>query len=151
MPNYVKYNKYKDLMEKLKDSIDNEFYYEAIFIEYAVIEDRTSSMLRHAKFSQDSCEKELFDKLKLIESSDKFKNEYVNKHLTKELLDSIHKWRIDRNNLIHDLVNKPYSNEHIKKVALTGYEFVKILNNKSSLINDYFDKTIKSILNKNNL
>lgn len=146
MPNYVKYNKYKDLMEKLKDSIYNEFYYESIFIEYAVIEDRTSSMLRHAKFSQESYEKELFDKLKLIENSDKFKSEYVKKHLTKELLDSIHKWRIDRNNLIHDLVNKPYSNEHIKRVALTGYELVKTLNNKSSLINDYSDKNIKSLL-----
>lgn len=146
MDNQKKYLKYKDLMEKLKKSIENEFYYEAIFIEYAIMEDRTSSMLRHAKFSQDSCEKELFDKLKLIESSNKFNNEYIKKHLTKEFFNELHQWRIDRNNLIHDLVNKPYSNEHIEKVAKRGYELVKVLNNKSTLVNTYSDKNIKSLL-----
>ena len=146
MANYKKYLKYKDLMEKLKSALENEFYYEAIFIEYAVIEDRTSSILRHAKFSHESCEKELFDKLRIIETSNKFNNDYVKKHLSKDLFDSIHNWRIDRNNLIHDLVNKPYSNEHIEKVAIRGYDLVKILNNKSKLVNDYSDKNINSIL-----
>ena len=48
MNNYYKHEKYAELMEKLKKSLKNEFYYESIFIEYAIIEDRTESLLRHA-------------------------------------------------------------------------------------------------------
>ena len=35
-------------MEKLKKSIEEEFYYESIFIIYAILEDRTESILKHA-------------------------------------------------------------------------------------------------------
>ena len=40
MTNKQKNEKYADLITKMKTAIDNEFYYEAIFIEYAIFEDR---------------------------------------------------------------------------------------------------------------
>ena len=49
MNNYEKNLKYRSLNGMLAKALRYEFYYEAIFIEYAIIEDRTSSLLRHAK------------------------------------------------------------------------------------------------------
>ncbi len=146
MNNQAKYLKYTELMEKLNEALKNEFYYEAIFIEYAIIEDRTSSMLKHAKFSQTTYSETLDNKLNVIKTSPKFKNEYVEKHLTKEFIQRIYNWKKHRNDLIHKLAKEPYSNEFVKKVAIEGNEVLKILKNKSKLINDYSDKNIKSML-----
>ena len=146
MANYKKYYKYKELNEKLSASLKNEFYYEAIFIEFAIIEDRTSSMLRHAKYHQDTYEQKLNDKLKLISNSPKFDNEYVKKHITEDLIKDIHNWKNKRNKLIHNLAETEYSNEYIKNTAIEGDKLIKKLCGKSSLVNDYFDKHIKSIL-----
>lgn len=48
MDNLIKKEKYANLMAKLKKATDNEYYYEAIFLEYAILEDRTDSLLKHA-------------------------------------------------------------------------------------------------------
>ena len=133
-------------MDKLNEALKNEFYYEAIFIEYAIIEDRTSSMLKHAKFSQKTYSETLDNKLNVIKTSPKFKNEYVEKHPTKEFIQRIYNWKKHRNDLIHKLAKEPYSNEFVKKVAIEGNEVLKILKSKSKLINDYSDKNIKSML-----
>ena len=53
MNNKDKNKIYSDLMSKLKKSMSNEFYYEAIFIEFAILEDRTSSLLKHANKEYD--------------------------------------------------------------------------------------------------
>lgn len=146
MKNYKKYFKYKELNEKLSEALKNEFYYEAIFIEFAILEDRTSSMLRHAKYHQDTYEQKLNEKLKLISSSPKFDNAYVKKHITEELIQQIHNWKNKRNKMIHNLAETDYSNEFIKNTALEGNKIMKKLCGKSSLVNDYFDKNLKSIL-----
>ncbi len=146
MPNYKKQMKYIDMTEKLDLALKNDFYYEAIFIEYAILEDRTKSMLKHAKFSEDTCNSKLNDKLNKIKNSEKFHDEYVRKHITNDLISSIHNWKNTRNTLNHDLINCEYTNEYVKKVALEGAKIVKKLCSKSTLVNKYFDKTIKSIL-----
>ncbi len=46
--NMDKYNTYKELMERYKKSYENEFYFESMFIEYAVMEDRLRSILYHS-------------------------------------------------------------------------------------------------------
>ena len=136
--------KYGELMGKLKNSIENEFYYESIFIEYAILEDRTDSLLKHSKISKyDEYGKEmnLNSKLKTIEHSSKFNNDdYVKEHITYTLLSKLHDWKNRRNVLIHNLVETKYNNEDIKKIALEGYELIRKLNSKSTLINKYFDK-----------
>ena len=48
MKNEVKQHKYSEMMTKLKRATYEEYYYEAIFIEYAILEDRTESILKHA-------------------------------------------------------------------------------------------------------
>ena len=139
MNNYDKKERYAVLMSKLKKATNNELYYEAIFIEYAIIEDRTESILRHANIKVDSNTK-LHHKLNKIKSNPIFNNPYCKKHLTDELIDNLHEWKNQRNQLIHDLVKYQYGDETIKNIALQGECYVKRLSNKSKLVNNYFDK-----------
>lgn len=138
MDKYKKNEKYKDLMEKLNKSIKNEFFYEAIFIEYAILEDRTESLLRHAKINEKNSTITL--KINKIKTNKIFKDKYINKHLSIELLDKIIKWKNKRNELIHDLIKTKYTNNQIESIALEGYEIIKKVNNKSTLVNKYLDK-----------
>lgn len=43
--NMEKYQAYKSMNENLSKAMRSEFYYQAIFIEYAIIEDRCTSAL----------------------------------------------------------------------------------------------------------
>ena len=46
--NTQKYETYKSIHESLSKALKYGFYYEAIFLEYAVIEDRLASVLKYA-------------------------------------------------------------------------------------------------------
>ena len=138
MNNYEKNLKYQSLHEILSRAMKNEFYYEAIFIEYAIIEDRTDSILRHANIRIKN--PTLNNKINTIKHSHIFKDEYIKKHLNFELLDSVKSWKNKRNDLIHDLVNISYINADIKEIAIEVQIIVKKLSNKSTLITNYLDK-----------
>lgn len=143
MNNYKKNEKYKDLMAKMKIAIHNEFYYESILLEYAILEDRTESLLRHAKLKikgPKNRELSLNEKLKKIMTNHQFKDEYIIKHINNELIQKIYQWKNKRNKIIHNLVGMTYSNEEIKDIALEEYEIIKTLNNKSVLVNHYLEK-----------
>jgi len=147
MNNYEKNERYSELMLKLKKSVEEEFYYESIFIIYAILEDRTESILKHANIEtvgDNNRNLSLKDKLIKIKKDNIFDQDYIKKHLSKDLIKQIHLWKNKRNVLIHDLVNADYDNEEIKKLALDGYELVKKVNNKSTLINKYNDKVLSS-------
>ena len=91
MNNYEKNLKYRTLHEALTRALTSEFYYEAIFIEYAIMEDRTDSILRHAKVNIKN--PTLNNKIKAIKFNRAFKDEYLKKHLTFELLESVKEWK----------------------------------------------------------
>ena len=141
MKNYKKNQTYRELMEDLKLAVEKEFYYEAIFIEYAIFEDRTESLIRHSKIEHNLTDKEftLHNKIKVMKYSNEFKSFYCNKHEILKLLTDVDNWRDKRNKLIHDLVNTELTYDDIKEIAIKGYELVNKLNNKSTLVNDYFD------------
>lgn len=143
MDNFEKRNKYEILMSKLNEATYSEFYYEAIFIEYAIIEDRTESILKHAEIRCDDNTK-LEGKLNKIKSNPKFENKYCKKHINNEFIEEIREWKNLRNSLIHALIKSKYSNDDIKNVALQGECIAKKLANKSKLVNNYFDKQIKA-------
>ncbi len=143
MDKYLKNEKYKYLMEKLNKAIKNEFYYEAIFIIYAIMEDRTESLLKHANLKAKDLT--LNEKLKKIQNSKVFQKSYVLKHLDDNLINSIYSWKHKRNTLIHDLIKANASEDEIKKIALDGLEIIKRLNNKSTLVTKYLDKNLVTI------
>lgn len=135
---------YKSMNENLSKAMRSEFYYQAIFIEYAIIEDRCTSVLRHAGVKyQDSKghEIKLSQKLTKMRSNPAFVAPYVRQRITTELLDAITDWKRERDQLIHALAKIPYDHESVKAVAVKGQELVRILCNKVKSVNAYHDKS----------
>lgn len=138
-----KYEVYKSMNENLAKAMRSEFYYQAIFIEYAIIEDRCSSVLRHAGVKhQDSKghEIKLSQKLTKMRSNPAFVAPYVRQRITPELLDEIIEWKRERDQLIHALAKIPYDHESVKSVAIRGQKLVRILCNKAKSVNNYHRK-----------
>ena len=46
--NQLKYENYREQFKRLNSALHSGFNLEAMFIEYAIMEDRTESILRHA-------------------------------------------------------------------------------------------------------
>ena len=146
MINIEKKEKYLNLMSRLNRATDNEYYYEAIFIEYAILEDRTESLLKHAgkKFQENNGNPfKISKKLNKLKSEKEFQTSYIRKHLTEELIEKIYEWKIQRDKLMHNIINLQYKNDEIKMLALNGECLVKKFNSKSQLVNKYLDNQYK--------
>ena len=146
MDNYKKRDQYAILMSKLKKATYNEFYYEAIFIEYAIIEDRTDSLLRHANIkniTNKGYSLKLNEKLNKIKSRKEFEDKYIRKHISKEFIEDINSWKSERDKLIHALVKNEYDYDALKTIALHGECLANKLASKSKLLNNYLDKKLK--------
>ena len=144
MTNLEKRDKYAELMKKLDEATSNEYYYEAIFIEYAIFEERTRSLFQHAKipYKKDNKEYSIDKKLKTIKTNKIFQDNYIKKHLEQELIDNIIEWKNERNKLMHNIINANYENEQVKILSLNGECLAKRLNNKSKLVNRYLDNKL---------
>ena len=134
-----KYEIYKSMYDNLNKAMKNGFYYEAIFIEYAIFEDRLTAVLKYANvpfLCKSGRDINITDKIERIEKREEFSNKFVKERLTNELMQELRQWLKKRNELIHSLANIPYDSETVKKIADEGYELVKKISNKSkSVIN----------------
>lgn len=138
-----KYLTYKAMKENLKRAIASEFYYEAIFIEYAILEDRLESLLRHAGLNDTDKNGRNFSyskKLEKIRSNERFQEKFTRQKMTPDFLDELKLWSEKRNKLVHALAKTPYNNTSIKEIALEGNALVIMLDNKVKSINNFFDK-----------
>lgn len=131
--NMEKYENYKAQFGRLKRALTNEFYLEAIFIEYAIIEDRTTSILTHAGVFNPDKHNKLNKKINRIREIIRVKNkkELMKKYITDEMLDEINEWKDQRNVLIHNLLNQQVTKEQLKECADRGNVLCKTLSNKS--------------------
>ncbi len=140
MKNMTKYHQYKNIMEKLNKSMNNGFYYESIFLEYSIIEDRLNATL--ATLNKDIYEnnKEVISIQKKINLLKKIDDNYTNSRITTNLLDKITNWKNKRNNLVHDLMNGKTSEDELKELAIQGQAIVKELSNKSKQVINHYKK-----------
>ena len=131
--NMQKYKNYKELHERLKKALKEEFYFEAVFIEYAIMEDRLESVLRYEGNSIHSKNhvsiNRKIDKVKTISRE---KNGLARKHFTEEFLDSIYAWKEKRNPLIHALMKQSITTEELQQLALEGEVLAKDLSRRST-------------------
>ena len=142
--NMEKYERYKKLKVALKKSLQSGFYYEAIFIEYAILEDRSTSVLAHADVNykdRNGYEVDLKTKLDKIRCNHVFQNNYIRSRLTTELIDSLQAWRKTRNKLIHALCGVTYEEAYVKTVAMKGKELLDLFDNRVSSVNKYLQKS----------
>lgn len=137
MTNYEKRDRYAELNEILDRAIEQEFYYEAIFIEHAILEDRVISLFKHANLRMPF---KLGEKIGVLKSYKIFKDEYISKHIDMELLEKIDNWKDKRNKLVHGLVESTYGTEVVKQVALEGKTLIRKFASKTTLVTRYLDK-----------
>ena len=139
-----KYYNYKEQFERLNKALKNEFYLEAIFIEYAILEDRTESVLRHAglweAYMKGKKMANIGTKLTFIKNKASAKSCSLHPYFKDSLLDQLRDWKNKRNPLIHDLLNQKMGPDDLKNLAIEGSDLVRILRTRATSHNRAIDK-----------
>ena len=140
-PNMQKYRNYQNQFSRLDKALKAEFYLEAIFIAYAIIEDRTESILRHTG-KWESYEKSrrgrnatLDSKITYIQKMAEEKKSLCNKYLADGTLQRIREWKEERNRMIHALLKQKLADGELAALAQTGSDLARNLRTKTSNLN----------------
>ena len=144
--NRLKYENYKEQFKRLNKALANGFNLEAMFIEYAILEDRTESILKHSGLWDAYLKKQkdrgptINSKItyirKRIESGDKI----LKKYFSDDLLEQVLGWKDERNRLIHALLKQQLAHNEVSELAAQGNELVKTLRSRSSNYNRAVEK-----------
>lgn len=134
--NNQKYETYRLLKLRLKKALVNSFWFEALMIEYAIVEDRTSSILQYAGVCSNAFDpnKMLSNKLNSIRLQIEKGHPILSVKTTTALIDEIKMWKDSRNEIVHRACNHVYDEEKTKNIALVGENLVKRLDNDSRKI-----------------
>ena len=135
LTNEDKFNNYKTQMGRLKRALKSQFYLEALFIEYAIIEDRTEAILRYENNSIKTKEGQFVSldrKLNKILDITREKKSLPNKYIKSEIIIEIKEWKEDRNRLIHALMKKQITTDEMISIVNRGEQLTKELNNMAT-------------------
>lgn len=142
-----KYENYREQFKRLKKALDNGFNLEAMFIEYAILEDRTESILRHAGKWDAYLKKRgknfptLNSKIEtILKQMESNRKDLLNLYFNDDLLDNILSWKEERNSLIHALLKQNLEHNKVRALAEEGNELVKLLRNRSASYNRMIEK-----------
>ena len=109
--NRLKYENYKEQFRRLNKALANGFNLEAMFIEYAIMEDRTESILRHGGYWDPYLKRRgngrgatLNSKISYIQRKIESGDKLLAKYFPDDLLNEILTWKEERNRLIHALL-----------------------------------------------
>lgn len=125
----MKAYKYSELLSRMDDAIEHEFYLEASWISYAIIEDRLLSILKesgggHDKFKMlgpklGEVNKRMLDTLNM------------RKAFSGPLLLDLDRWKNERNLLMHTMASESKTTNELdddsKKLALDGRQIARDL------------------------
>ncbi len=132
--NMQKYENYREQMGRLKRAIKEHFYLEAIFIEYAILEDRLEAILRHAGkwHPKEGTFVSIDAKVKKVAKLAEEKKNPAHRCFPPELTDGILNWKEKRNRLIHALLKQSLHSENLLEVVEEGNQLVKQLCSKAT-------------------
>lgn len=130
--NMQKYDNYREQFNRLKKALKDEFYLEALFIEYAIIEDRAESILRYEGNEIHSKDFVSLDrKLKKITKIAEQKKSLPNRYFSDDLIATVTNWKEERNKLIHALMKKKLTTQELSDFADSGYQLTRELTNRA--------------------
>lgn len=136
--NAQKHENYREQFNRLKRALASEFYLEAIFIEYTIIEDRTESILRHAG-KWDAYIKKLKGRAPTLNSKTNYikiqsdsGDKLLKKYFSDSLLEEILVWKEERNRLIHALLKQTLTTEEVSEIAHTGERLTKEIRTRTT-------------------
>lgn len=144
--NQQKYANYKEQFKRLNRALSGGFNLEAMFIEYAIMEDRTESILRHAELweaylnTRKGREPTINSKVRYIQKRADNRKHILNKYFSDDLLDNILTWKDERNRLIHALLLQQLAHNEVRALAEQGNELVRILRSRSGAMNRAIEK-----------
>lgn len=144
--NMLKYENYREQFGRLKKALASGFNLEAVFIEYAILEDRTESILRHADKweaylkSLKGRQAKLDSKIKYIQKLAEQKRSLPNRYFSGDLLDRVLEWKEDRNRLIHALMKQQLARGEIGEVASQGKSLADELRKRAGNFNRAADR-----------
>lgn len=144
--NQMKYENYREQFKRLNSALHNGFNLEAMFIEYAIMEDRTESILRHAgKWeaylkSRKGREPNIDSKIRYIQKLAEQKKTLPNKYFSDDLLNGILQWKEERNRLIHALLKQQLEHGEVAELAAQGKELADALRNRTGNYNRAVDR-----------
>lgn len=142
----LKYENYREQFKRLNKALANGFNLEAMFIEYAIMEDRTESVLCHADLwdayikSRKGREPNIDSKIKYIKKRAENQKDLLHKYFSDDFLDQILVWKNNRNRLIHALLKQELEHNEVSKLAEQGNELIKLLRSRSGSYNRAIDK-----------
>ena len=140
-PNMQKFHNYQLQFSRLNKALHAEFYLEAIFIAYAIIEDRTESILRHTgkweayEKSRRGRSATLDSKIRCIQKMAEEKRSPCHRYLADGTLQRILEWKEDRNRMIHALLKQTLADGELAALAQTGKELACALRTKTNSLN----------------
>jgi hypothetical protein len=144
--NQQKYENNKEQFKRLNKALVNGFNLEAMFIEYAIMEDRTESILRHAGYWDAYLKKRgnrdatINSKISYIQGKVNADDKLLRKYFSDDLQDRILSWKEERNRLIHALLKQQFEHDEIRELATKGNELVKALRSRSGSYNRAVEK-----------
>ena len=140
MPNAVtpenlqKYENYKEQMNRLKKAMANAFFLEALFIEYAIIEDRADAILRYEGNAINATKGfvSIDRKLKKIIKIAEQKKSLPNRYFSDDLITRVAAWKEERNRLMHALMKQNLTTEELCGLAEDGRTLTRELCNRAN-------------------
>ena len=145
--NELKYENYREQFKRLNNALNNGFNLEAMFIEYAIMEDRTESILRHAGKWEAYMKRRgkngptLNSKIIYIQRQmESNRKDLLNRYFSDDLLDRILAWKEDRNRLIHALLKQQLGHNEVTDLASEGKRLVDELRNRVGNYNRAIDR-----------
>ena len=144
--NQLKYENYREQFKRLSSALNNGFNLEAMFIEYAIMEDRTESILHHAgewdnyMRSRRGGRATINSKIVYIKKLTAVNNNLLCKYFSDDLLDQILAWKDERNRLIHALLKQQFEHNEISALTIQGKQLVDELRKRTGNYNRAIDR-----------
>ena len=132
-----KQENYRSLKAKLKKALQTGFFYEAIFVEYALLQDRVESMLRHALPNGGLGERQSISRSlgKLELALPKIG---MRKPMPASLFEETREWIKERNTLVHALAKFGNDDLKVEEIAKKGKEILRQIDNASARVSRHF-------------
>ncbi|MBR3641310.1 MAG: hypothetical protein IKN53_04700 [Oscillibacter sp.] len=139
--NVEKQERYTVLKTRRKRALAGGFWLEACMIEYAIMEDRTSSILYYGKVCKDpySVKKMLRNKLNAIDTQIGKKHPILSKKVDRALIAEIGAWIENRNDMVHRACTL-YDEDAAKELAEWGKLLSDRLDNASKRVRNAAEK-----------
>lgn len=136
---------YAILKTKLKIAMQQGFFLEALMLEYAIVEDRLTSVLISSdipvikKNGKNKGIQEKLDDIKKAMIKEQFP---IKNRITPEKIAAITAWKNERNTMVHERCSHIYNSEEVQSLAIRGEEIVKQATNFARNVKRAKQKTI---------